>query len=155
LGYFTTEGIGSILPFQAGGPRLDFLGMGTFTETTADITVSVEPEALPEESTPGEGVYTFAYTIAIENRSPSTVQLMERHWVIESAGEQIGEVVGPGVVGVQPILEPGQSFQYTSSAVIRDPIGSMKGSYVFRRTTGGFFVVQIPRFRLNYPTLLN
>ena len=108
-----------------------------------------------EESDPAEGRYSFAYTISIENHSDATVQLMERHWIIESADEQIDEVVGPGVVGVQPVLEPGKHFEYTSSAVIRDPIGSMKGTYVFRRSSGGFFVVQIPRFKLEYPTLFN
>jgi ApaG protein len=129
--------------------------MRTFSETTANITVSVQPEPILEESDPNQGRYAFAYTISIENRSESTVQLMERHWVIESADEQIDEVAGPGVVGVQPVLEPGGHFEYTSSAVIKDPIGAMKGSYVFRRTTGGFFVVQIPRFHLLYPALFN
>lgn len=97
----------------------------------------------------------FAYTVTIENRSEQSVQLMERHWMIESADEQIGEVVGPGVIGLQPIVEPGKSFQYTSSCVIRDPIGAMKGSYVLRRGAGDFFVVQIPRFRLLYPNSFN
>jgi ApaG protein len=106
---------------------------------------------MPDDSRPGEGVYVFAYTITIENRSNDTVQLMERQWTIESADEQIGEVEGPGVVGVQPTLKPGESFEYTSSTLIRDPVGSMRGSYVFRRLSGGMFVVQIPRFRLLYP----
>ena len=129
--------------------------MGPFSETTQNITVSVVPSPIMEESDPTEGRYSFAYTVSIENKSDATVQLMERHWIIESADEQINEVVGPGVVGVQPVLQPGNHFEYTSSAVIRDPIGSMKGTYVFRRSTGGFFVVQIPRFKLEYPTLFN
>ena len=129
--------------------------MGTFTETTADITVCVEPTPIPNESSPEQGIYAFAYAVSISNNSPDTVQLMERHWIIVSADEQIGEVAGPGVVGVQPMIEPGKSFEYTSSTVIRDPLGSMKGSYVFRRVTGGFFVVQIPRFQLSFATLLH
>lgn len=129
--------------------------MATFTETTAHITVSVEPSALIEDSKPDTSQYVFAYQVTIENHSDQNVQLMERHWIIESADEQIGEVVGPGVIGLQPIVEPGKHFQYTSSCVIRDPIGAMKGSYVFRRSVGGFFVVQIPRFRLVYPNLVN
>ena len=129
--------------------------MSTFTETTAKITVSVEPAPIPEESDPSAGSYVFAYTIHIENNSDDSIQLLERHWLIESAGEQIGEVTGPGVVGVQPVLEPGQSFEYTSSAKINDPIGAMRGSYVFRRKSGGMFTVQIPRFKLMYPDLFN
>lgn len=129
--------------------------MSEFTETTASITVTVEPAPINEESRPDAGVFTFAYTVTIENNSGDTVQLLERHWLIESAGEQTGEVTGPGVVGQQPVLQPGESFQYTSSTVIKDPIGSMRGSYIFRRKEGGFFTVQIPRFKLFYPTLLN
>jgi ApaG protein len=125
------------------------------TETTPDISVTVETMPIEEESRPSEGVFAFAYTIRIENRSSDTVQLMERHWVIESADEKIGEVVGPGVVGVQPILEPGQHFEYTSSTVIKDPVGAMKGMYIFNRKDGGFFSVQIPRFVLIHPTLCN
>lgn len=129
--------------------------MSTFTETTASITVSVEPEPIHEESRPSDGVFAFAYTVVIENHSSDSIQLMERHWIIESADEQTDEVTGAGVIGQQPILNPGQRFEYTSSAVIRDPIGSMHGSYIFRRKEGGFFTVQIPRFKLLYATLLN
>lgn len=129
--------------------------MSTYTETTASIIVTVEPLPLMDESIPEQRNFVFAYTVTIVNGSQDTVQLMERHWVIESADEQIGEVVGPGVVGVQPVLESGQRFQYTSSTVIKDPIGSMKGSYVFKRFSGGFFTVQIPRFRLLYPMMFN
>lgn len=129
--------------------------MSTFTETTASITVTVEPAPIFEETRPDEGVFVFAYTVAIENHSSETVQLIERHWIIESAGEQTGEVNGAGVVGVQPVLRPGERFEYTSSTVIRDPIGSMRGSYIFQRREGDFFTVQIPRFKLLYPALFN
>jgi ApaG protein len=129
--------------------------VSTFTETTAKITVHVEPTPIVEESSPNDGSYAFAYSIRIENNSNATVQLLERHWFIESAGEQINEVQGPGVVGVQPVLEPGQVFEYTSSAVIRDPVGAMYGTYIFSRKTGGFFTVQIPRFKLLYPMMFN
>ena len=100
-------------------------------------------------------MFVFAYSVRIENKSDDTVQLMERHWLIESADEQTGEVTGAGVVGVQPILTPGENFEYTSSAVIKAPVGSMKGSYIFRRKSGGFFTVQIPRFRLQFEEALN
>lgn len=129
--------------------------MSTFTETTASITVTVEPAPIFEETRPAEGVFVFAYTVAIENHSGDTVQLLERHWIIESAGEQTGEVNGAGVVGVQPILRPGERFEYTSSTVIKDPIGAMQGSYLFKRGEGDFVTVQIPRFKLLYPALFN
>jgi ApaG protein len=129
--------------------------MSTFTETTASITVTVEPTPIPEETRPYEGVFVFAYTVAIENHSSDTVQLLERHWLIESAGERTGEVTGAGVVGVQPSLKPGERFEYTSSTVIRDPVGAMHGSYTFRKRDGGLFTVQIPRFKLLYPVLYN
>lgn len=129
--------------------------MSTFTETTASITVTVEPTPIHEESRPQEGVFVFAYTVGIQNNSNDVVQLLERHWIIESADEQTGEVTGPGVVGQQPTLQPGERFEYTSSTVIKDPIGAMRGSYIFRRKEGGFFTVQIPRFKLLYPTLFN
>lgn len=133
--------------------------MSTVTQTTQSIAVSVQTLPIEEESKPSEGVFVFAYTVRIENRSESSsdniVQLLERHWLIESAGEQIGEVVGPGVVGVQPILEPGQHFEYTSSTVIKDPVGAMRGSYIFSRKGGGYFTAQIPRFTLIYPQFCN
>jgi ApaG protein len=93
--------------------------------------------------------------VAIENQSGDTVQLLERHWIIESAGEQTGEVNGAGVVGVQPVLRPGERFEYTSSTVIKDPIGAMQGSYLFKRGEADFVTVQIPRFKLLYPALFN
>lgn len=127
----------------------------TFTETTASITVSVEPFPIKEESRPDDGVFVFAYCVRIENKSDDTVQLMERHWLIESADEQTGEVNGAGVVGLQPFLSPGEHFEYTSSAEIKAPVGSMRGSYIFRRKSGGFFTVQIPRFRLQFEEALN
>lgn len=129
--------------------------MSTFTETTASITVTVEPAPILEETRPQEEVFVFAYTVAIENQSSDTVQLLERHWIIESAGEQTGEVTGAGVVGVQPVLRPGERFEYTSSTVIKDPIGSMRGSYLFKRGERDFVTVQIPRFKLLYPVLFN
>ena len=129
--------------------------MSTFTETTASITVTVEPAPIVEETRPDEGVFVFAYTVAIENHSSDTVQLLERHWISESAGEQTGEVNGTGVVGVQPILRPGERFEYMSSTVIQDPVGSMRGSYIFQRREGDHFTVQIPRFKLLYPVLFN
>jgi len=142
-------------PSQSGTSWIEWGNVSTFTETTSNITVAVEPHPIIEESNPLENSFVFAYSIRIQNSSDSWVQLLERHWLIESAGEQINEVQGSGVVGVQPILDPGKSFEYTSSTVIKDPVGAMWGSYIFKRGSGGFFTVQIPRFLLVYPVLLN
>lgn len=127
--------------------------MTVFSETTSSITISVLPEALESESRVEDSHYVFAYTITIVNHSDETLQLMERHWIIESAGELMTEVNGPGVVGVQPVFKPGGDFAYTSTAAIKDPIGSMRGTYTFQKSTGGVILVQIPEFRLVYPTL--
>jgi len=126
-----------------------------YSESTEGVHVSVLPEPIEEETSSSEGVYTFAYTITIENRTDKTVQLLERHWIIKSAEIQIGEVTGPGVVGEKPTLKPGERFQYTSGAVIHDPVGSMEGSYKFKDGEGIFFEVKIPRFELQAATYLH
>lgn len=130
-------------------------GGAIYTQTTQEVRISVIPEHLVENSDPANDVYAFSYTITIDNLSTMTVQLLERHWIILSGGVQIAEVVGPGVVGSQPVLEPGQSFQYTSGAVIHDPIGSMHGSYTFKGADEKYFEVSIPKFDLLYPVLLH
>lgn len=126
-----------------------------YCQTTKDVRISVEPAHLIENSDPHNDVYAFSYSITIENLSTIGVQLLERHWVIMSGGVQIAEVVGPGVVGAQPVLGPGESFEYSSGAVIHDPIGSMHGSYTFRGADNNYFDVAIPFFDLIYPILLH
>ena len=128
---------------------------GRYIETTRSIRISVVPEPLEEQCDPGSNIYTFAYNITIENLGEEAAQLVERHWKIYSAEQQIAEVVGPGVVGVQPRLSPGEAFHYQSSAVIHDPIGAMQGSYTFRTDAGEFFEVSIPLFDLIYSYLLH
>ena len=126
-----------------------------YTLTTRGVCISVVPSPLPDNSDTTNDVYAFSYTITIDNLGARVVQLLERHWIILSGGEQIAEVVGPGVVGAQPVLEPGQTFEYTSGAVIHDPIGSMHGTYKFRDEDGETFNVTIPKFELMYPVLLH
>ena len=128
---------------------------GTYSLVTRDIEVSVVPLHVERSSFPERGVFAFSYTVTIKNDSKESVQLLERHWVIKSAGKQIAEVVGPGVVGVQPVLEANSSFQYSSSVVIHDTFGSMEGSYTFRTESGSFFDVLIPRFDLFYPLVIH
>lgn len=126
-----------------------------YSEVTGNIKVSVLPAHIAQNSDPVGNVFAFSYTIKIENLGKDRVQLLERHWIIKSGDEQIAEVVGPGVVGVQPVLESGQEFEYTSGAVIHDPIGSMHGSYTFRADTGDYFQVTIPQFDLLYPMIIH
>jgi ApaG protein len=126
-----------------------------FSSTTAGIQVLALPEALPSESNPKQGVYSFIYTITIKNGSDRVAQLIGRHWIIKSAEIQIGEVLGPGVVGLQPTLKPGEEFHYTSGCIVHDPIGSMEGTYTFRYDSGEMFEVTIPRFTLCYQEVIH
>ena len=126
-----------------------------YIEITKGIRISVIPEPIEEQCDPGSNVYTFLYTIMIENVGDIPAQLVERHWHIFSGDQKIAEVVGPGVVGVQPRVSPGEAFQYQSSAVIQDPIGAMQGAYTFRTDDGEFFEVTIPQFDLIYSCLLH
>lgn len=126
-----------------------------YVETTSSIRVSVKPELIRERTAPSQGMYSFAYHVKIENLSDVNVQLIERHWIVMSGGRQIGEVVGPGVIGQQPFLEPGDIFEYSSGTVIHDPVGEMYGSYTFQKETGKFTQVVIPKFDLIFVDYLN
>jgi ApaG protein len=123
---------------------------------TRGIQVSVETKYRPEHSQPEEGFYFFSYHITIQNFTDHTVQLMRRHWeIIDSSGEY-REVEGPGVVGEQPVLKPGQLFVYQSSCTFRTPIGKMKGTYLFEKLNSReSFEVEIPEFIMVLPSLLN
>ena len=122
-----------------------------YQQVTGDIKVSVMPENIQEESDQTQGVFVFSYTIRIENGGTETVQLLERYWLVFSGGARIAEIVGPGVQGGQPVIKPGEHYEYQSNAIIKDPIGSMKGEYTFRSEEGKFFQVGIPSFDLVYP----
>jgi ApaG protein len=123
----------------------------TYTATTRGIAVSVEPAYLEEHSAPGNSQYVWAYHVTIENRGPETVQLLTRHWMITNARGELNEVKGPGVVGEQPILEPGESFAYTSGAPLNTPWGMMGGSYLMESESGERFDIEIPTFSLDSP----
>jgi ApaG protein len=126
-----------------------------YTATTAGIKVSVVPTPLVAESQPEDGVYAFAYTVTVENVGHEPCQLMERHWFVFSDGEQVAEVMGPGVVGEQPEIAPGESYTYTSSTVIYDSIGEMFGTYTFVTAEGRSFEAVIPRFHLAFPGVVH
>lgn len=122
-----------------------------YTATTEGISVQVQPQFLEDQSKPDEGYYVWAYTIRIENNGRQTVQLVNRNWKITDARGQVEEVHGPGVVGKQPVLQPGESFDYTSGCPLRTPSGFMVGTYEMRRETGETFLIEIPAFSLDSP----
>lgn len=128
----------------------------TTREVTNNIAVTVETDYLEKESDPAAALYVFSYTITIENLGTDTVQLMTRHWVVNSGGSELVRVNGEGVVGEQPVLEAEHGFRYTSGTSIKDSVGSMYGHYMFRRESNSeLFEVKIPRFDLIYPYLLH
>ncbi len=122
-----------------------------YSETTKEITVTVKPFYLEEQSSPDENHYVWAYHVRIENRGAATVQLRTRHWRITDSNGQTQEVRGAGVVGEQPRLEPGESFEYTSGTPLTTPSGIMVGSYQMQMETGEVMDVAIPAFSLDSP----
>jgi len=117
--------------------------------------VHVVTKYLPDQSEPDRHHYAFAYTITIKNIGAGTAQLISRHWIITDASNQVQEVKGLGVVGHQPLLEAGQSFEYSSGCVLTTPQGSMKGSYFCVAEDGHRFEVEIPEFVLSLPRTLH
>ena len=112
------------------------------------FTCEVEPQFLSEQSSPEEDQYAFAYTITITNAGEVTAQLISRHWIIDNEDGHTEQVKGLGVVGHQPLLKPGESFQYTSGCRLRTASGTMHGSYFFVAEDGERFEAAIPMFVL-------
>ena len=125
------------------------------TAVTDGIEVSVRSEFRPDRSAPAQARYLFTYTVHILNGGPSTARLLSRHWIITDARGEREEVTGEGVVGQQPHLEPGRSFQYTSFCVLRTPLGQMRGTYTMARDDGTTFQAEIAPFALAVPAALN
>jgi ApaG protein len=111
--------------------------------------VEVQPRYLPEQSLPEQGVWSFAYTITISNTGEVPAQLISRHWVITNEAGEVEEVKGLGVIGQQPLLRPGESFEYTSGCRLRTASGSMQGTYFCVAEDGERFEVEIPAFALD------
>jgi ApaG protein len=122
---------------------------------TRGIRVKVEPIYVPGRSAPHKNLYFFAYRVTIENEGDVPVQLMNRHWTITDGTGRVEEVRGPGVVGAQPRLVPGQSFEYTSFCPLSTQVGSMVGSYEMVTDSGETFDVRIAPFTLAVPHALN
>lgn len=126
------------------------------TEITEGVKVSVETTYQPEYSSPSQYHYVFTYRIKIENKSDYTVQLLGRHWHICDSNGSVKEVEGEGVVGQQPVLEPGEAHEYVSGCNLKTGIGKMYGNYSFERTMDNApFTVNIPEFQLVVPFRLN
>jgi ApaG protein len=113
------------------------------------IHIDVQPQYLPEQSDPEEGVYSFAYTIKIRNEGDVPAQLISRSWNVNDANGHTEKVRGLGVIGQQPLLQPGEAFEYTSGTRLRTPTGTMHGSYFFVTESGERFDVDIPMFVLD------
>ena len=121
----------------------------------SDVSVSAQTQYLPEQSDEAAGRYVFAYTITIRNAGSLAAQLISRHWIITDAQGLVQEVRGLGVVGAQPLLQPGESFEYTSGASIATPVGTMRGSYQMVAEDGTRFEAAIPQFTLSVPRILH
>jgi ApaG protein len=118
---------------------------------TRGIAVSVEPAYLEAKSSPDNSQYFWAYRVIIENQGRETVQLLSRYWMIANARGELTEVKGPGVVGEQPVLKPGESYEYTSGAPLNTPSGMMGGTYQMESESGERFDIEIPTFSLDRP----
>ena len=124
-------------------------------DESTGIKVDVETQYVAEQSAPAEEKYVFAYTIRITNVSGPVSQLRSRHWVITDGAGDVEEVRGEGVVGSQPKLAAGETFEYTSGAILKTPVGTMQGSYEFENELGLRFEVPIQVFSLNVPHLVH
>jgi len=119
------------------------------------ISVNVNTTYLAEQSDPSADRYVFAYTITIANTGTVAAQLISRHWIITDAENVTQEVKGLGVVGEQPLLRPGESFEYTSGTALATPVGTMRGSYQMAAEDGNKFDAEIPQFTLAMPRVLH
>jgi ApaG protein len=120
-----------------------------------DFAINVRTQYLPEQSNPERTLHVFTYTITIKNTGTVPAQLISRHWVITDANNKVQEVSGLGVVGHQPLLQPGEQFEYTSGTQLETPQGSMTGEYFFVAEDGHRFEVKIPEFVLSLPHALH
>jgi ApaG protein len=125
------------------------------SEKRHDIVVSAATQYLADQSDENAGRYVFAYTITIRNAGSLSAQLVSRHWIITDSQGLVQEVRGLGVVGAQPMLKPGESFEYTSGTAIATPVGTMRGAYQMVAEDGSRFEAMIPEFTLSVPRVLH
>ena len=120
-----------------------------------EFSINVRPQYLVEHSNPDEQQYVFAYTVTIRNTGEHTAKLISRHWIITDGNNAVEEVRGEGVVGEQPVLQPGEAFEYTSGCPLPTPVGSMRGSYQCVADDGTTFEAPLPEFVLSTPRPLH
>ena len=125
------------------------------TAVTDGVRVTVEARYLEDRSEPEEARFAFAYFVTIANEGTSRVQLKRRRWIITDGDGKVQEIEGPGVVGEEPILEPGREHRYQSGAMLTTPVGTMEGSYEMHEDGGRVFKAEIPRFGLQQPGALH
>ena len=125
------------------------------TTTTRGIRIEVESTYVPERSEPQQQYFFFAYRVTIMNEGAEAAQLMSREWIITDSDGNTERVSGPGVVGEQPVMKPGQGFEYTSFCPLRTSFGSMQGSYTMRTESGETFEARIDPFDLAVPGVVN
>ena len=120
-----------------------------------ELSVSAQTRYLPEQSDPEHRQYAFAYTLTIRNTGQVAAQLIARHWIITDRENHVQEAKGLGVIGQQPLLQPGEQFEYTSWAVLETPIGTMRGAYFCVADDGERFEAPVPEFALHMPRTLH
>lgn len=125
------------------------------SNNTCGVDVQVQTQYLSQQSDPAHASFAFAYTITITNRRAEAVQLLSRHWIITDQNNKVEEVRGNGVVGQQPLIQPGQSYRYSSGAVIQTATGDMTGSYTMVSASGERFEAPIPLFVLAAPNMVH
>lgn len=129
--------------------------MATSDTCTRGVRVQVKSRYVPERSNPEHDAWFFAYTVTLTNEGEDTVKLLTRHWIITNANGDVEEVRGPGVVGAQPVLEPGESFEYTSACPLPTAFGTMHGTYQMVTEDGERFDAEIAPFSLSMPYAVN
>ncbi len=125
------------------------------SQKTYQMVIRVSPRYVPEQSDIAADQYVFAYTITIENTGTETAQLISRHWIITDGNLAVKEVRGLGVVGEQPVIKPGESYEYSSGCQLHTPVGTMRGSYQMTASDGTQFDAVIPEFTLSVPRVLH
>lgn len=135
------------------GPCRNAYHRAMYSKSTRNITVSVSTKFLPDQSSSEKGRWFWAYTIQISNGGNDTVQLRRRYWKITNAVGECEVVDGPGVVGEEPIIAPGESYQYTSGCPLNTSSGTMEGYYIMQREDGSYFEAAIPAFSLDMPNV--
>ena len=147
--------INAVNEFTTSNLRSGSQGLRTSDTTTRGIRVQVESAYVPDRSSPPEGSYFFVYHVRVSNVGEETTQLISREWIITDAEGEVERVKGPGVVGEQPVLSPGATFEYTSFCPLKTSVGSMHGTYQMLTAAGDKFDAVIAPFTLAMPNALN